>query len=82
MGEQDSLIRIEELSPPELLLLHGRIAEELRRRGITRTSNNPTGDLAEFLFCKAFGWRQHHNSKATSTPSTTRASATKSKAAA
>ena len=55
---------VEELSPAELLLLHGRIAEELRRRGITRTSNNPTGDLAEFLFCKAFGWHQHHNSKA------------------
>jgi hypothetical protein len=46
-----------------LLVLHSRIAEELRDRGITRTSNNPTGDLAEYLFCKAFGWRQEANSK-------------------
>lgn len=40
----------------ELLVLHSEIEDELRRRGITRSSNNPTGDLAEFLFCKAFGW--------------------------
>lgn len=50
-------------SVAELLVLHGRIAEELRDRGITRTSNNPTGDLAEYIFCKVFGWRQEANSK-------------------
>jgi len=52
------------LTPPQLLLLHAKIADELRRRGITRSSNNPTGDLAEFLFCKAFGWQQADNSQA------------------
>ncbi|MBY0380959.1 MAG: hypothetical protein K2W78_03435 [Xanthobacteraceae bacterium] len=36
--------------------------DELRARGVVRTSNNPTGDLAETLFCKAFGWRQAGNS--------------------
>lgn len=36
--------------------------DELRARGVVRTSNNPTGDLAETLFCKAFGWRQVGNS--------------------
>ena len=36
--------------------------EELRARGIARTSNNPTADLAEMLFCKAFGWMQANNS--------------------
>lgn len=52
------------LSAPELLALHARVADALRERGITRSSNNPTGDLAEHLFCKAFGWQQENNSKA------------------
>jgi hypothetical protein len=52
------------LSAPELLSLHGRVADMLRERGVTRSSNNPTGDLAEHLFCKAFGWQQENNSKA------------------
>jgi hypothetical protein len=49
-------------SPKELLALHATVAEELRTRGITRSSNNPTGDLAEYLFCKAFSWVQAGNS--------------------
>lgn len=52
------------LSPRELLVLHSRVADELRERKITRTSNNPTGELAEYLFCKAFGWEQAANSQA------------------
>jgi hypothetical protein len=52
------------LTPPELLLLHSKVADQLRERGITRSSNNPTGDLAEYLFCKAFGWTQADNSHA------------------
>lgn len=47
-----------------LLALHARISDELRVRGIARSSNNPTGDLAEYLFCRAFGWQQAHNSQA------------------
>lgn len=50
------------LSPSALLALHAQVADELRSRGITRSSNNPTGDLAEYLFCKAFGWTQSGNS--------------------
>lgn len=46
----------------DLLKLHARISEELRVRGVTRTANNPTGDIAEYLFCKAFGWVQADNS--------------------
>jgi len=53
-----------QFSAVQLLKLHAKIAEALRARGITRTSNNPTGDLAEYLFCKAFGWKQADNSKA------------------
>lgn len=45
-------------------MLHANIAEELRALGITRSSNNPTGDFAEFLFCRAFGWVRAGNSHA------------------
>lgn len=46
----------------DLLKLHSAVLTELRTRGIVRSANNPTGDLAEFLFCKAFGWMQASNS--------------------
>lgn len=56
------------LSPPrldithlptnELLVLHAGVADELRSKGVTRSLNNPTGDLAEHLFCEAFTWNQ------------------------
>lgn len=52
------------LTPPQLLLLHSEVADALRQRGITRSSNNPTGDLAEYLFCRAFSWKQAGNSQA------------------
>ncbi len=50
------------LNIPELLALHAGISEELRKRGVTRSSNNPVGDFAEHLFCRAFGWTQAPNS--------------------
>jgi hypothetical protein len=52
------------MTPAQLLALHTKLGDELRDRGITRSSNNPTGDLAEYLFCKAFGWTQAGNSHA------------------
>src|SRR6185437_10502879 len=55
-------MNVETLTVAELLLLHSRIGDELRKRGVTRTANNPTGDLSEYLFCKAFGWKQAGNS--------------------
>ena len=55
---------LSELTPPQLLALHAKLGDELRTRGITRSANNPTGDLAEYLFCKAFGWKQAGNSNA------------------
>ena len=48
----------------ELLSLHGRLIEELRSRNVVRSTNNPTDDLAEYLFCRAFGWSQAGNSQA------------------
>jgi len=50
------------LSAQQLLALNADVLEELRDRGILRSSNNPTGDLAEFLFCRAFGWDRKDNS--------------------
>lgn len=53
---------LRDLTPPELLVMHAAVSEELRRRGVIRSSNNPVGDLAEYLFCRAFGWKQAPNS--------------------
>ena len=50
------------LTISELLQAHSGILEELRGRGILRSANNPTGDYAEWLFCRAFGWEQAANS--------------------
>ncbi|MEO1490438.1 MAG: hypothetical protein AAFR88_13540 [Pseudomonadota bacterium] len=50
------------MTPSQLLQMHARIAEELRSREITRSENNPAGDYAEYLFCRAFGWKQAANS--------------------
>ena len=47
----------------ELLALNAAILEELRSRNVLRSANNPTGDLAEYLFCTAFRWSQAPNSK-------------------
>ncbi len=55
-------LNLADLAPRELLALHARVSDELRARGVTRSANNPTGDLAEYLFCKAFGWKLADNS--------------------
>lgn len=49
------LQRISSLSILELLDHHGAVLEEIRRRKLFRTSN-VVGELAELLFCRAFGW--------------------------
>jgi hypothetical protein len=49
---------LSQLAAGELLGLHSRVTDELRVRGITRSSNSPVGDLTETLFCRAFGWKQ------------------------
>lgn len=57
-------MNLADLQPKELFQLHADIMEELYRRKIVRSSNNPTGDLAERLFCEAFKWTQENNSNA------------------
>jgi len=53
---------LETRSIADLLALHSAILEELRQREVLRSANNPTGDLAEYYFCSAFGWSQENNS--------------------
>jgi len=47
-----------------LLETYGALLDEVRRRGIVRSSNNPLSDYGELLFCTAFGWRRTNNSAA------------------
>ena len=54
---------LNDLSVAELLRLYVGISEQLRTRGITRGENVPTGDLAEFLFCRSYSWIQANNSE-------------------
>ena len=51
------------LSVAELLRLHVGIGEQLRYRGVVRGENVPTGDLAEFLFCRSYEWTQANPSE-------------------
>ena len=57
------MIDLKNMSLHSLLGLHAGIMEELRRRGVARSANSPTGNLAEFLFCRAFSWYQVPNSE-------------------
>ena len=54
---------IQKMTVGELLIGHVQIGEELRERSVLRSANNPTGDLAEHLFCTAFGWKLSANSE-------------------
>ena len=59
---------LKDASFPGLLALRSEILEELRRRGVARSANSPTGSLAEFLFCRTFAWEQAPNSEKVCTP--------------
>lgn len=48
----------------DLLQLHSQIIEELKRRGVLRTKNNPVGDYAEWLTSQALGLKLESNSAA------------------
>ena len=48
----------------ELLDRYCQVTDELRRRGVIRSANNPVGDYGELLFCRAFNWEPQPNSRA------------------
>ena len=59
------MIDTAKLSPRELFRLHSKIMDELFRQNVIRTMNNPTGDLAEHLFLKAFpNWEREGSARA------------------
>jgi hypothetical protein len=60
ISERPSLIA--ESSIRQLLEMYGQIMEELKHRGVVRTTNAPGGDYAELLFSRAFGWKLAGNS--------------------
>ena len=47
---------LKEKSVAELLALYVAVLKELRARRVLKTDNSPAGDLAEYLFCAAYGW--------------------------
>ena len=51
------------LSETELLAQHVAVLRELKRRGTINTTNNPVGDYAETLFCRALNLEQSPNSQ-------------------
>ncbi len=51
------------LALAELIELRVRIDDELHRRGVMRSANQLTGELAEFLYSQAFGWDLSRNSQ-------------------
>jgi len=64
MNSNSSCLDVQNLTVSDLLSGYGAILDELRRREIVRSSNNPLSDYAELLFCKAFGWSRERNSAA------------------
>jgi hypothetical protein len=54
--------QLQQLPVSELLHLYAQIVEELRNRGVTRSSNNPVADYAEHLCAKALSLVRAPNS--------------------
>lgn len=63
MHTDHNAIQLDQNSIPELFAMYAAIGEELRQRGILRTSNNLVGDLAEYLFSQAMSWTLANNSQ-------------------
>lgn len=57
-------MNLEEFEVIELLQLQAKATEELKRRKIVRTNNNPLGDYTEWLVAKRMNLTLANNSKA------------------
>ena len=53
----------EQMSEIELLQTHGAVLDELLRRGVVKTRNNPIGDYTEWLLCNRLGLEMQTNSQ-------------------
>ena len=64
MANSDGILQLLETSSVrDLLKVQAAAVHELNRRSVLRSFNSPTGDLAEYLFCRTFSWRREENSK-------------------
>jgi len=52
------------LSIPQLLRTHSAIVDELKNRGVVRSSNNPVGDYTEWLVASKLGLKLQTNATA------------------
>lgn len=50
-------VDVEDLSTRELLDLYVDIQDQFRQRGVSRSANALTGNLAEYIFLETFGWK-------------------------
>lgn len=57
-----SITDFSQLTIIELLATHSAVLEELQRRNVIRSKNNPTGDYAEWLVSTKLGLRLETNS--------------------
>jgi hypothetical protein len=57
-----SMENLNGLTIAELLKAHGAVLDELKRRGVVRSKNNPTGDYAEWLAATRLGLKLETNS--------------------
>lgn len=56
-------MRLSRLTVLSLLRTHSRILDELKRRGVLRTKNNPVADYAEWVVAKGLRLRLMGNSR-------------------
>lgn len=54
---------LQAMSEVELLRTHKATIDELRRRGVVKTNNNPIGDYTEWLVCNRLGLEMQGNSQ-------------------
>lgn len=54
---------MDNLSIAELLTMHSNVLNELQKRGVLRSKNNPTGDYGEWLVSNALGLTLAGNSE-------------------
>ena len=57
-------MNLETMTEIELLQMHGAVIDELNRREVVRTQNNPIGDYTEWLACSRLGLEMQANSQA------------------
>ena len=62
--EEPTVEQLRTLSEVELLQIHSAVIDELRRRRVVKTKNNPIGDYTEWLVCNRLGLQVQENSRA------------------